>query len=638
MGRFGILAMLAAAAFGQSQQPPWSEQPPLPQRPAYPQQPPPQFGPPGQPGPGGPYQQGGQQDEAGFARDHGVARISFMTGNVSVRRGDSGEMVAAIINAPLTVGDRVVTAEGARAEVQLDFANVLRIGPSTEIRLSELQQGRYQIQISTGTSSFRVLRDSDAQVEISTPSVAVHPLRKGIYRVSVTADGTTEITVRGGGDSEVVSPGGAEPLHAGHTMLARGSANDPEFQTVPLINGDDFDSWAASRDKMMEGARSPQNVNRGAFGTEDLDQYGQWQSDPGNPSYGNVWVPQQGPGWAPYQCGRWVWMDFYGWTWVGCEPWAWAPYHYGNWYYGGLGWAWYPGAIAAPLFFRPALVGFFGFGAPGVGVGFGFGFGFGSLGWVPLAPGERFVPWYGAGFYGHAMAPFIARGNLTGFYRNASVTTGVTAMRAGEFGRAGVSASTMVRPSAMEMAHVGSVRGQVPASPSRESTQFSNRAASSAGMPRSSDTARFAGRNVGSQNRVSFDQQQRSFNSAAQRGFGGGGANPGYRGGSTGSNGGSNAGSNDGYRRFDPSTRPGGAGAANRPPAASPGGAGRPGYGNPPSLNRNSQPQNSPRQASPQQPVRVNPSIVQNRGNSTAPRGTSSGGSRGGSRGGGGRH
>src|SRR5580693_1330714 len=123
--------MLAAAAFGQSQQPPWSEQPPLPQRPAYPQQPPPQYGPPGQAGPGGPYQ-GNPQDEAGYARDHGVARISFMTGNVSVRRGDSGELVAAIINAPLTVGDRVVTAEGARAEVQLDFANLVRIGPSTE--------------------------------------------------------------------------------------------------------------------------------------------------------------------------------------------------------------------------------------------------------------------------------------------------------------------------------------------------------------------------------------------------------------------------------------------------------------------------------------------------------------------------
>lgn len=635
MHRFAILAILAAAAFGQSQQPPWSEQPPFPQGPPYAQQqpPPPQYGPQGQAGPGGPYQpnqpyQGGPQDEAGYARDHGVARISFMTGNVSVRRGDSGELVAAILNAPLTVGDRVVTAEGARAEVQLDFANIVRIGPSSEIRFSELQQGRYQIQIATGTTSFRVLRDSTAQVEISTPSVAVHPLRKGIYRVSVKADGSSEITVRGGGDAEIAGPTGVEPLHAGHTMLARGPANDPEFQTVAVIPADEFDSWAASRDKMLESARSPQMMNRGMYGGEDLDQYGQWQGDPANPAYGNVWVPQQGPGWAPYQCGRWVWMDFYGWTWVGCEPWAWAPYHYGNWYYGGLGWAWYPGPIVAPIFWRPALVGFFGFGAPGIGVGFGFGFG--SLGWVALAPGERFIPWYGAGFYGRPfITPYIARGNVAALYRNAGVTTGITAMRAGEFGRAGVSSANLVRPTSYEMAHAGAVRGQVPVSPSRESTQFSNRAASSAGMPRTSDSARFAGRSVASQNRVSFEQQQRNFSSAS-RGFGGASNSGAYRGNPGGP-------SNDGFRHFDPSTRPGGAGAANRPPASSPGAAGRPSYGNAPSLNRNSQPPGSARPAGQQQPVRVNPSIVQNRGNSSAPA-SRGGAARGGSRGGGGRH
>ncbi|HEX3983375.1 MAG TPA: DUF6600 domain-containing protein, partial [Acidisoma sp.] len=393
MIRLAILVTLAAAAFGQSQQQqPWSEQPPLPQGPPYAQQRPPQYPPAGQPG----YGQGvpPQQDEAGFAREHGVARISFMNGNVSVRRGDSGEAVAAIVNAPLTIGDRVVTADGARAEVELDFANLVRLGPSTEVRFSELEQGRYQIQIATGTTSFRILRDTDAQIEISTPSVAVHPLRKGIYRVTVKPDGSSEITVRGGGDAEIASTGGVEPLHAGHTMLARGPANDPEFQTVAVIPADEFDSWAASRDKTLESARSPQYVNRNVYGTEDMDQYGQWQPDPGNPSYGNVWVPQQDPGWAPYQCGRWVWMDFYGWTWVGCEPWAWAPYHFGNWYYGGLGWAWYPGPAVASVFWRPALVGFFGFGAPGAGGGFGFGFGYGSLGWVPLAPGERFIPWY----------------------------------------------------------------------------------------------------------------------------------------------------------------------------------------------------------------------------------------------------
>ncbi len=614
MIRLGILALLAATAFGQSQQPPWSEQPPLPQRPSYGQPPPPpQYGRPGQAGPSGPYQP--ENDREGYDPNRGVARISFMNGNVSVRRGDSGEAVAAIINAPLTVGDRLVTAEGARAEVQLDFANLVRIGPSSEVRFSELAQGRYQIQVATRTASFRGLHESDAQVEISTPSVAVHPLRKGIYRVSVKPDGTSEITVRGGGDAEIASPNGTEALHAGHTMLARGSANDPEFQTVAVIPADEFDSWAASRDKILESARSPQMVNRGITGAEDMDQYGRWQPDPANPAYGNVWVPQQDPGWAPYQCGRWVWMDFYGWTWVGCEPWAWAPYHYGRWYYGGFGWAWYPGPVVGFTFWRPALVGFFGFG----GSGFGVGFGFGSVGWVALAPGERFHAWYGAGYYGGFHGANVVAGvNVSNSYRNARVTTGVSAMHTNEFGRMGVNNASMVRPTSGELARAGAVHGQVPVSPTRESTQFSNHAASAAGMPRSSETAHFAGRNV-TQNRVSFETQRQSFNNAAQRGFSGSTAGQGGYHGNPGGPSGS-------WQHFDPSARP--AAPANRPGAGSPGSA--------PSLNRGAQPQSAPHPASPQQPVRVNPSIVQNRGNptSSAPRGGGTG-ARGGSRGGG---
>jgi len=251
-----------------------------------------------------------------------------MNGNVSVRRGDSGDLVAAVMNVPLVASDRLVTAEGARAEVQLDFANIVRLGSATEVRFSELAYGHFQIQVAAGTTTFRVLRDSNAQVEISTPTVSVRPVKKGIYRVTVHPDGTTEVSVRNG-DAEIFSPRGSEQLHSGKTMMARGTAADPEFQIVGEIPQDEFDRWSAGRDHELERATSPRYVSRDVYGTEDLDQNGRWQNDP---QYGNVWVPNVDPGWAPYQCGRWVWVDYYGWSWVGCEPWGWAPYHYGRWY------------------------------------------------------------------------------------------------------------------------------------------------------------------------------------------------------------------------------------------------------------------------------------------------------------------
>ena len=192
---------MAAGAF--AQQPPWSEQPPGPQ--PGPQRGGPPPGPYSGPGPNaGPT--AGPGDDQGDAPDRGVARVSFMTGNVSVRRGDSGDLVAAVVNAPLTAGDRIVTGPDGRAEVQFDSANLIRVGPSSEVRLAELEYHRYQIQIAAGVTIFRVVRQTDAQVELSTPSVAMHPLQPGVYRVGVSPDGTSDITVRIGDAEEDLNP------------------------------------------------------------------------------------------------------------------------------------------------------------------------------------------------------------------------------------------------------------------------------------------------------------------------------------------------------------------------------------------------------------------------------------------------
>jgi hypothetical protein len=535
-------ALAAFVAFGQFQpQPPQQSPQQFPQQ--FPQQQPPQ---PDDP----------QSADSGYSPDHGVARISYMNGNVSVRRGDSGELVAAVMNVPLTATDRLVTGEGSRAEVQFDAANMIRLGSATEVRFSELAYGHVQVQVAVGTATFRVLRDSSAQVEISTPSVSVRPEKKGIYRVTVRPDGNSEISVRSG-DAEVFSPRGSEQVHSGKTLMARGSASDPEFQVTGEVPQDDFDHWSAARDHELERAVSPRYASRDIYGTEDLDANGTWRNDP---QYGDVWVPSVDPGWAPYQCGRWAWVDYYGWTWVGCESWGWAPYHYGRWYNGGFGWAWYPGPIYGNYFWRPALVGFFGWGAPGIGLGFGFGFG--HVGWVPLAPFEAFRPWYGRGFNGAFRGnAFVNNANIGSMYRNARVANGVSSMNAESFGRSAVNRGSMVRPAGGDLARAGLVRGQLPISQSRESNQFSNRAASTQGLPRTNDSTRFVSRNqpFGGARQSTGQSPQRSFatggngatrTQAGPSGVGQSGAGP------------SGAG-NDGWHRFEPSNRSMG-GAYNR--------------------------------------------------------------------------
>src|SRR5215472_4958959 len=54
-----------------------------------------------------------------------VGRISLMDGEVSVRRGDSGDWVAGVINAPLMTNDHIATGPNSRTEIQFDASNVL---------------------------------------------------------------------------------------------------------------------------------------------------------------------------------------------------------------------------------------------------------------------------------------------------------------------------------------------------------------------------------------------------------------------------------------------------------------------------------------------------------------------------------
>src|SRR5215472_5803228 len=80
-------------------------------------------------------------------QQRGVARISLINGEVSVKRGDAGEWVAGVINAPLLTGDRISTGPNSRAEVQFDSANLMRLGGNAVLDLATIEYGRYQVDL-----------------------------------------------------------------------------------------------------------------------------------------------------------------------------------------------------------------------------------------------------------------------------------------------------------------------------------------------------------------------------------------------------------------------------------------------------------------------------------------------------------
>jgi hypothetical protein len=452
------------------------------------------------------------QDSDADDLTRGVARISLINGDVSVRRGDSGDWVAGVINAPLLAQDYVSTGPNSRAEVQFDSANLLRAGGNAEVRLVQLEYGRYQMEVARGTVTFVVLRPSNVNIELDTPSVSVRPSKIGVYRVMVNEAGATEVTVRSG-DLEVFSPRGSQWLKAGQGMLARGT-DDPEFQIVNAAPLDEWDQWNEGRNRAMSQAVSNRYVPEGVYGAEDLDTYGTWSNVGDN---GYCWRPTNiGADWAPYRSGRWAWGDWYGWSWVSYDPWGWAPYHYGRWFYDSGNWWWNPGAFGVRQYWSPALVAWFGFGGYS-----GVGFGYGNVGWVPLGPREPFHRWWGRNYYGRGGFDRninITNINVTNVYRNARVRNGISGIDSGDF--RGGRFNNVRGFSGDQVRTAGLVRGQLPLGPENAHLRFSDRNVAS--VPRTNSNTRFFSRQQPNPaQRLSFNEQRSAF--TGERGSPGGG-------------------------------------------------------------------------------------------------------------------
>ena len=420
----------------------------------------------------------------------GVARVSFMQGDVSSQRGDNGDWVAATLNTPISVGDRVSTGQGGRAELQLDFADVLRLSDGATAKIAGLTRNSIQVQVGQGLVTYSVLKGSEANVEIDTPNAAIHPSGPGEYRILVNSDGETQVIVREG-SADVSEPQGSTQVQRGEMITVQGTDN-PQYKTDPAPAMDSWDSWNDQRDHRITSAQSWGKTDRYYTGSEDLDSYGKWSDAP---DYGPVWIPSQDPGWSPYSDGRWVWEPYYGWTWVGYEPWGWAPYHYGRWFVYGGNWAWWPGPVYGypgyyPIW-SPAYVSFFGWGGGGWGVGFGFGFGFGHVGWLPCGPGDWYHPWWGRwggrfntvnitniNHFHEGFGPLHGRGfsNVNEAFRNERVRGGITSMDSNRFGRDAVRGHGQTMSEAA-FRQTSMVSGKMPITPSRESFSPSGRAA-----------------------------------------------------------------------------------------------------------------------------------------------------------------
>jgi hypothetical protein len=315
-----------------------------------------------------------------------VARLSYMDGDVGLLPSGAQDWGEAGINRPLTTGDRLSSSNGARAELELDGA-ALRLDGRTDVGFLQLDDQLAQLELTQGTLNLTVRRLDDGQsYEIDTPTVALVVDHPGSYRIDVDPDGQATRVTAFDGSATVYGENDAQRLIvAGRSYRFADSALSG-VAVEDIAGGDDFDAWCDQRNRRYADSPSRQYVSDDVIGYQDLDQYGEWSSDP---EYGQVWYPARvDAGWAPYRDGHWAWVGPWGWTWVDDAPWGFAPYHYGRWAWRSRGWCWVPGPIGWRPVYAPALVAFVGGNHWRASVGSA------PVGWYPLGPGEVYDPWY----------------------------------------------------------------------------------------------------------------------------------------------------------------------------------------------------------------------------------------------------
>ncbi len=327
-----------------------------------------------------------------------AARLSTIDGAVSVQPAGVDDWTVATINRPLTSGDQLWSDRGSRAQIDLGAA-IVSLGDDSSVTLLNLGDQAVQLQLSAGTIIV-ALRDPDpgSAFEIDAPSASVSLMRAGSYRIAVDNNGNTTVATRNG-QSRVITRAGRSVTLRGGQAAQFGASGDVDVAT--LAAPDDFERWSAQHaQRWASEVDSSGYMASDVVGAQDLDSYGEWVQEP---DYGYTWYPTAvAVDWAPYRFGRWLWVAPWGWTWVDNAPWGYAPFHYGRWTYLRQRWGWVPAPPGGRAVYAPALVAWIA--GPGANVQGGSAPGAtgAAVGWLPLAPGEVYLP-------GHRVSPRYLR-------------------------------------------------------------------------------------------------------------------------------------------------------------------------------------------------------------------------------------
>ncbi|MDX6770964.1 MAG: FecR domain-containing protein [Elusimicrobiota bacterium] len=158
------------------------------------------------------------------------ARLGAVKGEVTVyAAGGDEDGAAAEEGMPLEAGDRVVTAEGASAEVVLDGGSLVTLREGTDFKVESAAKGDSVFSLAFGSllAKIQKLGEQRLRVRTATAVAAVRGTEFGVEvegdetHVGVFDEGKVEVAAADGGPAELLIANqetrvakGAKPLHA----------------------------------------------------------------------------------------------------------------------------------------------------------------------------------------------------------------------------------------------------------------------------------------------------------------------------------------------------------------------------------------------------------------------------------------
>ena len=303
---------------------------------------------------------------------HRIPRISFVDGEVRILDPGTSDWSLVDINLPLEENDRLRLEDASLLEMEMDDGSTIRFRGPSEWTPVHLLEKSVHFNLNQGTIGLSLTRDKLYSIQFQSQRIVF--IKAGHYRVD-HIDNRLSLSVYSG--KALLDGNVRETVSGGQTVLLVPDGTLTRSEALPQ---DTFFQWCQARDARYNSRKATRYLPDSGlrYGVMDLDIHGSWRY---MASMGYCWSPfNAGLDWSPYQNGYWRYSNNWGWTWVSYDPWGWLPFHYGRWmFHNHYGWMWTPGPCIDLFTWSPAVV--------------RFGASNGYLGWIPLAPGDEYLPY-----------------------------------------------------------------------------------------------------------------------------------------------------------------------------------------------------------------------------------------------------